>query len=600
MFFPGDPLNYPPNSISSIRRYESNRAPNNFDLKNFDLGDEWLDTSTNDWYKLSSKANGSAAWCNLCASISGDPIDFLQTDDGPPPVAPDGDGIVNLLGGNGITTSGQDPLTTVTIDLDSPVSIANGGTNATSFIQGSVIFMGAAAFSEDNPNLFWDDTNNRLGIGTNTPLHEIHVIGSADIVHIADESDDYAIKIDCDCSGFTDVKALDIVYTSGAVSDGEKGEAMLVNIDESASVGGIISGYEILTTEEGIANIVGMLTGINVFPIIQNSGTFVDADDILNIAVDVTAALASGGAGNISIFVADNDTMTIGDAAQFGEMEIIVDTIASEDGVAPIFEFSTGGIGFSDFSPSDGTNGFRNTGAILWDANDLAGWIANATGLFEIRITRTRNILSTTPIIDKLQISATTEFIWDKKGDVNINSLMLVVPLEVTEGGTGRDSHTAFAVICGGITSTDPQQSIASVGTIDQLLTSNGPGALPTFQDSNSLPFRWNEVTGTSQAAEVNNGYITNNASLVTVTLPSTAIIGDIVEVVGKGAGFFRISQNSGQSIFFSNVFTTTGTGGFISSEIDDQYSAVKLLCTTIDTGWTVISSIGNLRITPA
>jgi hypothetical protein len=37
-------------------------------------------------------------------------------------------------------------------------------------------------------------------------------------------------------------------------------------------------------------------------------------------------------------------------------------------------------------------------------------------------------------------------------------------------------------VLCGGTTSTGAYQSIASVGTAGQILTSNGAGALPTFQ----------------------------------------------------------------------------------------------------------------------
>lgn len=52
----------------------------------------------------------------------------------------------------------------------------------------------------------------------------------------------------------------------------------------------------------------------------------------------------------------------------------------------------------------------------------------------------------------------------------------------VADGGTGRSSHTAYAVICGGTTTTGAQQSIASVGTSGQVLMSNGAGALPTFQ----------------------------------------------------------------------------------------------------------------------
>jgi len=58
----------------------------------------------------------------------------------------------------------------------------------------------------------------------------------------------------------------------------------------------------------------------------------------------------------------------------------------------------------------------------------------------------------------------------------------LVNAAPVANGGTGRSTQTAYAVICGGTTSTGAQQSIASVGTTGQVLTSNGASALPTFQ----------------------------------------------------------------------------------------------------------------------
>ena len=54
----------------------------------------------------------------------------------------------------------------------------------------------------------------------------------------------------------------------------------------------------------------------------------------------------------------------------------------------------------------------------------------------------------------------------------------------VTDGGTGKSSHTAYAVLCGGTTATAALQSIAALGTLGQVLTSNGAGALPTFQDA--------------------------------------------------------------------------------------------------------------------
>lgn len=61
-------------------------------------------------------------------------------------------------------------------------------------------------------------------------------------------------------------------------------------------------------------------------------------------------------------------------------------------------------------------------------------------------------------------------------------SLTLTNALTVAQGGSGRATATAYAVLCGGTTSTGAQQSIASVGTTGQVLTSNGAGALPTFQ----------------------------------------------------------------------------------------------------------------------
>ena len=68
--------------------------------------------------------------------------------------------------------------------------------------------------------------------------------------------------------------------------------------------------------------------------------------------------------------------------------------------------------------------------------------------------------------------------------------------LPVAGGGTGVASTTAYAVLCGGTTSTAALQSIASVGTSGQLLTSNGAGALPTFQTKNAA--QSDQETGTS------------------------------------------------------------------------------------------------------
>ena len=62
--------------------------------------------------------------------------------------------------------------------LDQDKAQTWAGLTLTNLTQGSVIFSGAGGLiSQDNSNLFWDDTNNRLGIGTATPTQALDVAG---------------------------------------------------------------------------------------------------------------------------------------------------------------------------------------------------------------------------------------------------------------------------------------------------------------------------------------------------------------------------------------------------------------------------------------
>lgn len=401
-----------------------------------------------------------------------------------------------------------------------------------SFTTGSVIFWGASSFAQDNPNFFYDDTNNRLGLGITTPLDTLHVVGAMQLDHVATENDDHAIEIVANANGFSDVKAIDIDYITGTMGAGQYEEAILVNIDETASTGGIVAGYLVLTTAEGSATINGYETGINVNPIVQQSGTFGNADYIRNIAVDVTAALASGGVGGVTAFVADNDTFTIGEPASFDEIEVILTTPASGAGIAPTFEYSTGAATFASFVPADGTNGFRNTGAILWDSSTLAGWVAAASGNFEIRITRTRNVLATSPVIDEIQVSATTEFKWDKNGDVNINSLTLVVPLTVPNGGTGNSSLTDHGIMLG---SGAGAVTVTAAPTNGQLLIGS-TGVDPVL---GSLTSTGGSVTITPGAGTINLEVAASNDAILTVT-------GDSGGALSPTAGNLNVLGTSG------------------------------------------------------
>lgn len=76
-------------------------------------------------------------------------------------------------GTNSIGTSGQVLSSTGT---STAWITPSGGSPAGT--TGGVQFNNAGAFGADSTNFFWDDTNNRLGIGTNTPAVRTHILGS--------------------------------------------------------------------------------------------------------------------------------------------------------------------------------------------------------------------------------------------------------------------------------------------------------------------------------------------------------------------------------------------------------------------------------------
>lgn len=112
---------------------------------------------------------------------------------------------------------------------------------------------------------------------------------------------------------------------------------------------------------------------------------------------------------------------------------------------------------------------------------------------------------------------------------------------------------------------------------------------------ANVVTFTWNVVTGVSQSAAVNNGYFTNNASRVTVTIPDTAAVGDRVIVSGYGAGGWTVAQNAGETVTIGNQATTAGTGGSLSST--NRYDAVELVCVVANTEWRAVDFGGNITV---
>ncbi len=282
--------------------------------------------------------------------------------------------------------------------------------------------------SDDNdPMFFVDYSENCIAINQGTCLDELSITGGIDLIHTAIINDEHALELDVDAAGYGDIKALDINYTTGAISAGEDEGIILININEIAATGGDIFGVEVLSTE-GSAVVFGLKVGAGVGAVHQDSGIFINASTGTNntFSTNVPNMIDGDSSSTTTIFVGNGDYIIIGADTAFEEIEFIIRVGASGAGIKPTFGYSVSGSHqFATFSPVDGTNGFRNTGIIAWDDSDLISHVANdSTSTYDILITRTIGGLSTPPELEYAKTAATTEYIWDNSGNITINSIL--------------------------------------------------------------------------------------------------------------------------------------------------------------------------------
>jgi hypothetical protein len=133
----------------------------------------------------------------------------------------------------------------------------------------------------------------------------------------------------------------------------------------------------------------------------------------------------------------------------------------------------------------------------------------------------------------------------------------------VAGGGTGLTSTTAYAVLCGGTTSTGNLQSIAGVGTSGQVLTSNGASALPTFQAAASGSLVKISTQTVNAAASV------LFTSGITTTYNNYLLIVSSITTSGAGGGLVaQLSTNGGSSYIatvYLNASPTATTGLYVT-----------------------------------
>lgn len=280
-----------------------------------------------------------------------------------------------------------------------------------------VRFDGTGGKTIQDSGVLIDDSDNVSGIATLT------------ISTTASASNDHSISLHTDAAGFGGVEGLDIDYTTGAIETGDEAVAILVNIDDSdaAATGGDAFGLKVLVTDGNLDNVYGLSVGAVVGPIHQSSGTFANPTTGTNNTAgpaDVADMIDGSTGTNTTIFVSNSNYILIGAAAPFTQIEFNIETGAANPGIQPTFGYSTAGSHtFTTFSPIDGTDGFRHTGIVAWDAADLTSHGVNTdTGTFDIKITRTHAVAGSVSLFFA-KTAATVVYSWDKDGDVSIREL---------------------------------------------------------------------------------------------------------------------------------------------------------------------------------
>ena len=104
----------------------------------------------------------------------------------------------------------------------------------------------------------------------------------------------------------------------------------------------------------------------------------------------------------------------------------------------------------------------------------------------------------------------------------------------------------------------------------------------------------WSVITADTTAV-VNRGYFTNKATVLGITLPSTAAVGSVLRVSGMTASGWKITQNASGVIHFGKTDTTVGINGYLQSTL--ARDSVELVCCVANNEWNVLSSVGNITI---
>lgn len=189
-----------------------------------------------------------------------------------------------ISGGVGVAPSwGKIGLTT---HVAGTLGVGNGGTGtSTAFTPGSVIFATTSGiYEQDNANLFWNNSTNRLGIGTASPTQSLEVVGNVFLntatanLFLKDTSTGWQSAATTVVTPLNNNSIRSTNYTSGLVgwNISAVGDAEFNNVDVRGAIRASIITYNAIQATSGTLGVfkaAGKLLADVVIPASPTYGT---------------------------------------------------------------------------------------------------------------------------------------------------------------------------------------------------------------------------------------------------------------------------------------------------------------------------------------
>ncbi len=480
-----------------------------------------------------------------------------------------------------MTIASTGALTIATPDSGTALTISGGGLTSTGTTTLSSLGVGVMQTSSAGVVSSSNGTSGQLLIGGGTAPSWANITSSGSTVTITNAANSINLEV---ASSFaasyhadsgTAAPSAGIITMAGGsnLNTSATGSTVTFNLNNSPSVSGsLTAGTGLVATTGGLTVTAGSTT---LTPLAASSAGFVRSSTagVLSALADSSTngqllISSSSGAPAWANITSTGSTITITNGSNSINLESsntggLLNVLHTGSGDATV---ASGALTLAAGS-NIATTGSGSTATVaLVNSPSVSGSLTAGTGL-----TVTTGGISST-------------------GTTTLSSLGVGVMQTSSSGVVSSSNGTNGQILIGG--GTAPTWAAITAGA--NITVTNAANSI-TIASSGGTTFTWTEVTGTSQSMAVANGYILNNAGLVTATLPTTAAVGDLISIVGKGAGGWLLAQNSSQLINFSSATTTTGVGGSLAST--NQYDCVDIICTVANLVFTVRHAVGNLTV---